>query len=154
MIITQEEATARTAAPAEIAAPVLSGLERLLAPCYAEVVTTLALASLDLKLKRELDGLLATTERALELAGAPRAKAMAVVTPADPPPPMQILLSAVATREVGLDEARAAAAAALEGVQRRWPGCRARKELTVSERDTPWGRRPIYSLDLEVPQHR
>lgn len=154
MSISQTGTTARASAPAEIAAPVLSGLQDLLAPCYAEVVTTLAFAFMDVKLKSELDGFLAATERALELAGAPRAKAIAVVTPADPPPPMQILLSAVATREAGLDEARAAVTAALEGVQRRWPDCRPRRELTVSEQETPWGRRPIYSLDLEVSQHR
>jgi acetaldehyde dehydrogenase len=150
--IRQTRATNRATAPAEIAAPILSSLEALLAPCYAEVVTTLAFASLDVKLKRELDSFLATTERALELAGAPRAKAIAVVTPADPPPAMQILLSAVATRRAGLDEARAAVTAALEGVQRCWPDCHPRKELTVSERDTPWGRRPVYSLQLEAPQ--
>lgn len=136
--------------PAQIAAPILSALMPSLRPCYAEVTTTLASASVPRGLRLQLDGFLAAIERALELAGAPRAKAIVVVSPADPPVAMRVALAAVARRGADLDQARSAAATAVEDVRRRWPRCRPRGGLTVRERRTPWGKRPVASLDLAL----
>jgi acetaldehyde dehydrogenase len=137
--------------PAQVAVPVARAVTRLAPAVYAEVVTTLASASVGPSVRRHVDEFTAVTARALErLGGAAHGKSILILSPAVPPVAMRAIVYVVPEGAVDGAAVAEAVHGAVEELQRLVPGCRLRSEPSVDERDTPHGRRPTVAVSLDV----
>lgn len=137
--------------PAQAAIPLVHAVTRLAPALYAEVVTTVASASVGPGMRRHVDEFTSVTARGLELlGGASHGKSILIFSPADPPVTMRCVVYVVPEGEVDEQAVDRAVRALVAEMQRSVPGYRLRGEPAVGERDTPWGRRCTVAVSLEV----
>jgi acetaldehyde dehydrogenase len=137
--------------PAQVAIPVVHAVTRLAPALYAEVVSSLASASVGPGLRRHIDEFTSVTARGLEeLGGARRGKSILILSPADPPVAMRSTIYVVPEHPVDEHEVDRAVRTVVAEMQRRVPGCRLRGEPAVGEKDTPLGRRVVVTVSLDV----
>jgi acetaldehyde dehydrogenase (acetylating) len=121
---------------AQVAVPLVAAIGDVAPVAYAEVVSTLASAALGAGARRSIDATLEATAAALRHPGrAAVGKAVALVSPAQPPPPMRVTLLCllpVGSDRTALEQAVATAIASLAG---RVPGCRLVTGPLVEETD-------------------
>ena len=132
-------------------APLVYAVNRMTPLFYAEMVSTVASLSAGPGTRQNIDEFTETTARALEvIGGAKRGKAIIILNPADPPIMMRNTVYALPDGE--FDEAGVAAAVEqmVAEVQTYVPGYHLKNPPVVDTRDTPWGRRPIITMLLEV----
>jgi len=137
--------------PAQVAVPIVHAVTRLAPALYAEVVTTLASASVGPGMRRHVDEFTSVTAGGLEvLGGARHGKSILVLSPAEPPVAMRCTVHVVPDGQSDEEALLGAARTAVSELQRLVPGCRLRGEPAVDDRDTPWGRRRVATISVDV----
>jgi acetaldehyde dehydrogenase len=98
-----------------------------------------------------VDELVAVTARGLErLGGARHGKAIVVLSPAEPPVTMRSTVYVVPDGDFAEADVAGSVLRTVEEVQRSLPGYRLRDEPAFEQRETPWGRRRVVVLLLDV----
>jgi acetaldehyde dehydrogenase len=131
--------------------PMVYAVSRVAPLRYAEMVSTISSRSAGPGTRQNIDEFTETTSKALEVLGkARRGKAIIILNPADPPILMRNTIYAMP--EGDFDEQ-----AALESVERMEaevqqyvPGYHLKNPPVFDMRDTPWGRKPVITIFLEV----
>jgi len=118
---------------------------------YAEMVSTVASLSAGPGTRQNIDEFTETTALALEVIGkAHKGKAIIILNPADPPILMRntiyVLPEGDFDEQAVVDSVRRMEAEVQEYV----PGYHLKSEPVFDLRDTPWGKRPVITLLLEV----
>lgn len=138
-------------AAAQAIVPVARGLSWLSPFIYAEVVSVLASASVGPGARQDMDEAATATARALEdLGGARQAKAITILSPAEPPVPMCITFRAVPERAVDEPAVVEAVTEAVDSLAALLPGYRLTSGPRLDPKDTPWGKRTTIVLRVEV----
>jgi acetaldehyde dehydrogenase len=138
-------------AAAQAIVPVARGLSWLSPFVYAEAVSVLASASVGPGARQDIDEAATATARALEdLGGARQAKAITILSPAEPPVPMRITFRAVPERPVDEQAVAEAVAEAVDSLAALLPGYRLTSAPRLDPKDTPWGKRTTIVLRVEV----
>lgn len=110
---------------AQAAAPFVAAIGEVAPVLYAEVVSTVASAALGAGARRSIDDVVHTTAAALRQPGcAALGKAIALVSPAEPPPAMRISLFCLVAPESDRAAVADAVASAAASLTARVPGCR------------------------------
>ncbi|MGE4427998.1 MAG: acetaldehyde dehydrogenase (acetylating) [Solirubrobacteraceae bacterium] len=119
---------------------------------YAEMVSTISSRSAGPGTRKNIDEFTATTSRAIEVVGgAARGKAIMILNPAEPPILMGNTLFAVPEDpDVDRDAVRANVQRTVEAVREYVPGYRLKSPVVFDEQDTPWGRRTVIIVLLQV----
>jgi acetaldehyde dehydrogenase len=141
----------------QAAIPILHAIAQHRTPHYVEVVSTGASRSAGRATRLNLDEYIATTRDAVcAFTGSPQAKVLVNVTPAVPPPPFRVTVTALAS-DIDPYTVRHLIAAAADRVQTRLPGYRlacieaAPEQVTVTvEVTAPSLRLPAYAGNLEI----
>ena len=118
---------------------------------YAEMVSTVASLSAGPGTRQNIDEFTETTAKALEvIGGAQHGKAIIILNPADPPIMMRNTVYAIPAGE--FDEAAVIASVEqMEAeVQTYVPGYHLKNPPVFDTRDTPWGKRVVVTMLLEV----
>lgn len=135
----------------QAAVPVVRELASLGELSYVEVVSVLASTSVGSGMRQDIDECTVATRLALtEIAGARRAKAITVLSPAEPPAPMRLALYCVLGSHVDGDQATESVRDAVGDYHERLPGYDLVGTPQLETRDTPWGRRTVLTVRLEV----
>lgn len=132
-------------------APLVCAVNRVTPLFYTEMVSTVASLSAGPGTRQNIDEFTETTARALEvIGGARQGKAIIILNPADPPIMMRNTVYAIP--ESDIDEAAVVASVdqMVAEVQTYVPGYHLKNPPVVEIRDTPWGKRPIITMLLEV----
>lgn len=137
--------------------PLLHAIAQHCEPQYVEVVTTAASATAGHATRLNLDEYIETTQQAIRtFTGAPAAKVMVNISPADPPPPFRVAITVRAPR---MDEGRvrAAAESAAREVRAFAPGfaitscaVTSGKATVAAEVTAPGGRLPGHAGNLHI----
>jgi acetaldehyde dehydrogenase len=132
--------------------PMVHALHRVAPLRYAEMVSTIASASAGPGTRQNIDEFTATTARAIErVGGAAQGKAIMILNPAQPPILMGNTLFAVPDDpDFDRDALRDSVARMVEQVCAYVPGYRLKADPVIDEQDTPWGRRPVVIVMLQV----
>lgn len=131
--------------------PLVYAVNRVAPLFYTEMVSTVASLSAGPGTRQNIDEFTETTARALEvIGGAKQGKAIIILNPADPPIMMRNTVYALP--EGAFDEAAVTASVEqmVAEVQQYVPGYHLKNPPVVDTRDTPWGKRPIITMLLEV----
>lgn len=132
--------------------PVVRAIQDAAPLRYAEMVSTIASASAGPGTRQNIDEFTATTARALErVGGAALGKAIMILNPADPPILMTNTVMAVpedpdVDRNAVSDSVNRMVAEVTSYV----PGYRLKAPVVFDEQDTPWGRRTVAFVLLQV----
>jgi acetaldehyde dehydrogenase len=146
-----EENLSLLTCPAQAAVPLAHAVSSVVPTLYAEVVSTLASSSAGPGLRQNVDELVAVTARGLErLGGARHGKAIVVLSPAEPPVTMRNTVYVVPDEDFAEADVAASVLRTVDEVQRSLPGYRLRDEPAFEHRETPWGRRCVVVLLLDV----
>ena len=132
--------------------PLVHAISRVTPLHYAEMVSTVASLSAGPGTRHNIDEFTETTALALQkVGGAAQAKAIMILNPADPPIMMTNTVYAV-LEEDGVDEAQVLESLTRmeKDVKRYVPGYSLRSEPQFSSKETPWGKRTLVTLMLEV----
>jgi acetaldehyde dehydrogenase len=132
--------------------PMVYAVSRAAPVRYAEMVSTVASASAGPGTRQNIDEFTFTTARALErVGGAREGKAIIILNPADPPILMRNTVYAIPEAEEPDEEAiRRSVGEMVAEVRHYVPGYRLKEEVLFDERDTPWGRRTVVAILVEV----
>ncbi len=118
---------------------------------YAEMVSTVASLSAGPGTRQNIDEFTFTTGRGLEeIGGAKRGKAIIVLNPADPSIMMRNTIYAVAEDGFDEDEVVESVERMVADIQKYVPGYHLKNEPVFDEQETPWGRKRIVILLIEV----
>ncbi len=131
--------------------PLVHAVSRITPVSYAEIVSTVASASAGPGTRQNIDEFTFTTARGIEaIGGAPSAKAIIILNPADPPILMRNTIYVMP--EGDFDEAAVARSVAqmVAEVQTYVPGYRLKGAPVLDEVKTPAGPRRTITLLLEV----
>ncbi len=132
-------------------APLVYAVNRVTPLFYAEMVSTIASLSAGPGTRQNIDEFTETTATALEIiGGAKRGKAIIILNPADPPIMMRNTIYMIPEGEFNEIAVAASVQQMVEEVQSYVPGYHLKSEPVVDTRDTPWGKRPVITLLLEV----
>lgn len=143
---------------AQATVPMAYAVSRVVPVKYVEMVSTIASLSAGPGTRQNIDEFTFTTARGLEqVGGAAAGKAIIILNPAEPPIMMRNTVYVVpdAGDDAGRDGFDAAAIVAsvekvVAEIREYVPGYRLKNEPVFDERETPWGRRPVVVLLLEV----
>jgi acetaldehyde dehydrogenase len=132
--------------------PMVHAVSRAAPVRYAEMVSTVASASAGPGTRQNIDEFTYTTARALErVGGAHAGKAIIILNPADPPILMRNTVYAIPeAEEIDAHAVRRSVHEMVADVQGYVPGYRLKEEVVFDERDTPWGRRTVVAILVEV----
>lgn len=131
--------------------PMLYAVSRVAPVEYAEMVSTVASLSAGPGTRQNIDEFTATTALSLEkLGGAHRGKAIIILNPADPPILMRNTLYVLPAGAFDEAEVRASLARMEAEVQQYVPGYHLKNAPVFDQVETPWGRRPLITILLEV----
>lgn len=136
---------------AQATTPMVRAVSRVAPVEYAEMVSTVASLSAGPGTRQNIDEFTFTTGRGLEeIGGAKKGKAIIVLNPADPPIMMRNTVYAVA--EDGFDEAEVVESVErmVADIQKYVPGYHLKSEPVFDEKETPWGRKRVVILLIEV----
>jgi acetaldehyde dehydrogenase len=119
---------------------------------YAEMVSTVASLSAGPGTRQNIDEFTFTTARGLEeIGGAKEGKAIIILNPADPPLIMRNTIYIVPENEEVDEEAiTESVEEVVAEVQKAVPGYQLKNGPTFDERETPWGKKPLVMMFLEV----
>ena len=139
---------------AQATTPMAHAVSRVTSVKYAEMVSTVASLSAGPGTRQNIDEFTATTARGLEqIGGAKRGKAIIVLNPADPPIMMRNTVYVVPEAAPGdFDEGQVVDSVndMVARVQEYVPGYHLKSEPFFDEKETPWGRKKIVVLLIEV----
>lgn len=137
---------------AQATTPMAYAVSRVTPVLYAEMVSTVASLSAGPGTRQNIDEFTFTTSKGLEeIGGAKYGKAIIILNPADPPIMMRNTVYMVPEDE-DFDEAEVVESVekVVTQVQEYVPGYHLKNEPVFDTKDTPWGRRRIVVLLLEV----
>jgi acetaldehyde dehydrogenase len=119
---------------------------------YAEMVSTIASLSAGPGTRQNIDEFTFTTSRGLEeIGGAEEGKAIIILNPADPPLIMRNTVYVIPEEyEIDEEEITNSVEEVVADVQKAVPGYQLKNGPTFDERDTPWGKKPVIMMFLEV----
>src|ERR687885_82216 len=119
---------------------------------YAEMVSTIASLSAGPGTRQNIDEFTFTTSRGLEeIGGAEAGKAIIILNPADPPLIMRNTVYVIPEEdEINEEEITSSVEEVVADVQKAVPGYQLKNGPTFDERDTPWGKKPVIMMFLEV----
>lgn len=132
--------------------PLVHAVSRVTPVPYAEMISTIASLSAGPGTRQNIDEFTFTTARGIEvIGGAKQGKAIIILNPADPPILMRntiyaLLESEEVDRQAIVDSVEEMIAA----VQAYVPGYRLKNEPIFEVRDTPYGRKTLIAMLLEV----
>lgn len=131
--------------------PLVYAINRVTPLVYAEMVSTVASLSAGPGTRQNIDEFTETTARALEvIGGARRGKAIIILNPADPPIMMRNTVYAIPEGDFAEAAVAASIAQMVAEVQAYVPGYHLKNPPVVELRDTPWGKRSVVTVLLEV----
>ena len=137
---------------AQATVPMAYAVSRVTPVRYAEMVSTVASTSAGPGTRQNIDEFTFTTARGLEeIGGAQEGKAIIILNPADPPLIMRNTVYVIPEEdEVDEDEIADSVEEVVSEVQKSVPGYQLKNGPTFDERDTPWGKKPVIMMFLEV----
>jgi acetaldehyde dehydrogenase len=139
---------------AQATTPLAYAVSRVTPVEYAEMVSTVASLSAGPGTRQNIDEFTATTARGLEqIGGAKRGKAIIVLNPADPPIMMRNTVYVVPEAEPGdIDEEEIVESVdrMVAAVQEYVPGYHLKSEPLFEDRATPWGKKKVVVMLIEV----
>jgi len=137
---------------AQATVPMAYAVSRVTPVRYAEMVSTVASTSAGPGTRQNIDEFTFTTARGLEeIGGAQEGKAIIILNPADPPLIMRNTVYVIPEEdEVDEDEITDSVEEVVSEVQKAVPGYQLKNGPTFDERDTPWGKKPVIMMFLEV----
>jgi len=137
---------------AQATVPMAYAVSRVTPVRYAEMVSTVASDSAGPGTRQNIDEFTFTTARGLEeIGGAQEGKAIIILNPADPPLIMRNTVYVLPEEdEIDEDEITNSVEEVVSEVQKAVPGYQLKNGPTFDERDTPWGKKPIIMMFLEV----
>jgi acetaldehyde dehydrogenase len=137
---------------AQATVPMAYAVSRVAPVRYAEMVSTVASTSAGPGTRQNIDEFTFTTARGLEeIGGAQEGKAIIILNPADPPLIMRNTVYVIPEEdEVDEDEITDSVEEVVSEVQKAVPGYQLKNGPTFDERDTPWGKKPVIMMFLEV----
>lgn len=131
--------------------PMVYAVSRVVPLLYAEMVSTISSRSAGPGTRQNIDEFTETTSKALEVIGkANKGKAIIILNPADPPILMRNTIYALPGEEFD-EQAVLESVALMEAeVQEYVPGYHLKNAPLFDVRDTPWGKKPVVTIFLEV----
>ena len=137
---------------AQATVPMAYAVSRVTPVRYAEMVSTVASTSAGPGTRQNIDEFTFTTARGLEeIGGAQEGKAIIILNPADPPLIMRNTVYVIPEEdEVDEEEINDSVEEVVSEVQKAVPGYQLKNGPTFDERDTPWGKKPVIMMFLEV----
>ncbi len=131
--------------------PLVYAVSRVTPVLYAEMVSTVASLSAGPGTRQNIDEFTETTARALEVVGgAQQGKAIIILNPADPPIMMRNTIYVIPEGEFDESAITASVEQMVEEVQAYVPGYHLKNPLVFDTMDTPWGKRAVVTMLLEV----
>jgi acetaldehyde dehydrogenase len=137
---------------AQATVPMAYAVSRVTPVRYAEMVSTVASLSAGPGTRQNIDEFTFTTARGLEeIGGSQEGKAIIILNPADPPLIMRNTIYIVPENEEVDEEAiTESVEEVVAEVQKAVPGYQLKNGPTFDERETPWGKKPLVMMFLEV----
>lgn len=131
--------------------PLAYAVSRVTPLRYAEMVSTIASRSAGPGTRHNIDEFTFTTARGLEvIGGAQQGKAIIILHPAEPPILMRNTVYTVPAGDFDPAEVRASIERIVAEVQTYVPGYHLKTPPVLEQRETPWGRRPVVMMLIEV----
>lgn len=131
--------------------PLAYAVSRVTPTLYTEMVSTVASVSAGPGTRHNIDEFTFTTARALEdIGGAERGKAIIILNPADPPIMMRNTVYAIPEGDFDEAEIIESVEQVVAEVQEYVPGYQLKNPPVFDVQDTPWGRKPVVVMLLEV----
>ncbi|MFQ3634047.1 acetaldehyde dehydrogenase (acetylating) [Roseiflexus sp.] len=131
--------------------PLVYAVSRVTPVRYAEIVSTVASRSAGPGTRQNIDEFTFTTAHGLEvIGGAQQGKAIIILNPAEPPILMRNTVYALPEGDFDETQVRDSIEAMVAEVQQYVPGYRLKNPPVFSIRETPWGRKPVVTVLLEV----
>lgn len=131
--------------------PMVYAVSRVAPVQYAEMVSTVASLSAGPGTRQNIDEFTATTALSLEkLGGAQQGKAIIILNPADPPILMRNTIYVLPAGDFDEVQVRASLEQMEAEVQQYVPGYHLKNAPVLDLVETPWGRRPLITILLEV----
>ena len=132
-------------------APMVYAVSRVTPVRYAEMVSTIASLSAGPGTRQNIDEFTETTAKALEVvAGAQQGKAIIILNPADPPIMMRNTVYVLPAEEFDEAEVKDSVMRMEAEVQEYVPGYHLKNAPVFDMQETPWGKKPVITLLLEV----
>ncbi|MFQ3684525.1 acetaldehyde dehydrogenase (acetylating) [Roseiflexus sp.] len=131
--------------------PLVYAVSRVTPVRYAEIVSTVASRSAGPGTRQNIDEFTFTTAHGLEvIGGAQQGKAIIILNPAEPPILMRNTVYALPEGDFDETQVRDSIEAMVAEVQQYVHGYRLKNPPVFSIRETPWGRKPVVTVLLEV----
>ena len=131
--------------------PLVYAVSRVTPVRYAEMVSTVASLSAGPGTRQNIDEFTETTAKALEVVGgAQQGKAIIILNPADPPIIMRNTVYVIPEGEFDEAAVTTSIEQMVAEVQTYVPGYHLKNRPVVEVRNTPWGKRTIMTMLLEV----
>jgi acetaldehyde dehydrogenase len=131
--------------------PLVYAVSRVTPVLYAEMVSTVASLSAGPGTRQNIDEFTETTAKALEVVGgAQQGKAIIILNPADPPIMMRNTVYAIPAEEFDEATITDSVEQMVAEVQVYVPGYHLKNPPVFDIQETPWGKRPVVTMLLEV----
>ena len=131
--------------------PLVYAVSRVTPVRYAEMVSTVASLSAGPGTRQNIDEFTETTARALEVVGgAQQGKAIIILNPADPPIMMRNTIYVIPAGEFDEAAVTASVEQMVDEVQAYVPGYHLKNQPVFDILGTPWGKRAVVTMLLEV----
>src|SRR5437667_4375797 len=131
--------------------PMVYAVSRVTPVLYAEMVSTISSLSAGPGTRQNIDEFTETTSKALEVVGkAQRGKAIIILNPADPPIMMRNTVYAIPEGDFDPSAVIASIERMVAEVQEYVPGYHLKNPPVFDVQDTPWGKKPVVVMLLEV----
>jgi acetaldehyde dehydrogenase len=131
--------------------PMIYAVSRVTPVRYAEMISTIASLSAGPGTRQNIDEFTQTTSTALaSIGGAQQGKAIIILNPADPPILMRNTVYAIPEGDFDQSAVIASIERTVAEVQEYVPGYHLKNPPVFDVQDTPWGKKPIVVLLLEV----
>jgi acetaldehyde dehydrogenase len=131
--------------------PMIYAVSRVTPVRYAEMVSTIASLSAGPGTRQNIDEFTQTTSTALaSIGGAQQGKAIIILNPADPPILMRNTVYAIPEGDFDQSAVIASIERMEASVQEYVPGYHLKNPPVFDVQDTPWGKKPVVVLLLEV----
>ena len=131
--------------------PMIYAVSRVTPVRYAEMISTIASLSAGPGTRQNIDEFTETTSTALAvIGGAQRGKAIIILNPADPPIMMRNTVYAIPEGDFDPSAVIASIERMVAEVQEYVPGYHLKNPPVFDVQDTPWGKKPVVVMLLEV----
>src|SRR5256884_2446281 len=131
--------------------PMIYAVSRVTPVRYAEMISTIASLSAGPGTRQNIDGFTETRSTAFAvIGGAQRGKAIIILNPADPPIMMRNTVYAIPEGDFDPSAVIASIEHMVAEVQEYVPGYHLKNPPVFDVQDTPWGKKPVVVMLLEV----